>query len=344
VSTEKIKCLVWDLDNTLWRGILSEGDVLTLHPQAAHLIKTLDARGILQSVASKNDASPALAQLEKFQLTDYFLYPQIHWGPKSASIKKIAETINISTDTIAFIDDQAFERDEVTYSDPRVRCFDVTAMELLLELPEFNPRFLTDESASRRELYQHDRARSTVEEEFQGPKEEFLASLNMVFSVARAQEEDLHRLEELTARTHQLNTTGRIYSYEELDAFRTCAQHQLWVAALHDKYGPYGKIGLTLIQQNPELWTIKLMLMSCRVMSRGVGSILLNHVVGMARQNGVPLRAEMVLNERNRLMYMTYKFAGFTTLHKVGELEILQHDLNRVSPPPPYVQVNFNDY
>jgi len=138
-------------------------------------------------------------------------------------------------------------------------------------MPEMNPRFITDESEIRRQMYFSDIARNEVEDEYTGPKEEFLATLEMEFSISPAKEEDLKRAEELTMRTHQLNTTGYTYSYNELNEFRKSEDHILLVAALEDRYGTYGKIGLMLIERHQGLWLIKLLLMSCRVMSRGVG-------------------------------------------------------------------------
>ena len=111
----KIKCVVWDLDNTLWEGILQEGDNIVLKEEAAAVIKELDKRGILQSVSSKNDYESAKEKLEEFGLWEYFIYPQINWNPKSEAIETIAKSINIGIDTLAFVDDQEFEREEVSY-------------------------------------------------------------------------------------------------------------------------------------------------------------------------------------------------------------------------------------
>lgn len=335
----KIKCLVWDLDNTLWRGVLAEGDAVAVSSDVERIVRTLDSRGILQSIASKNDADHALARLRELGLAEYFLYPQIHWGPKSESIRRLAEALNIGIDAIAFVDDQAFERDEVAFSLPEVLSIDAANLGEVLTMPELMPRFITDESRVRRLMYLHDAERNKQEETFQGPKEEFLASLNMVFGIAPATEADLRRLEELTARTNQLNTTGYVYSYDELNFFRTSPDHVLLVAALDDKYGPYGKIGLALIEKARTHWTVKLMLMSCRVMARGVGTILLHHVMRLARDGGVRLYAEMIPNDRNRMMYVTYKFAGFVEHEKRGNVEIMHNDLHKIADPPAYVQL-----
>jgi FkbH-like protein len=202
------------------------------------------------------------------------------------------------------------------------------------------PRFITDESAIRRHMYQSDIARNQAEEEFSGSNEEFLATLDMVFTIAPAQEEDLRRTEELTVRTHQLNTTGYTYSYEELDAFRQSPNHILLVASLDDKYGTYGKIGVALIECQPEVWTVKLLLMSCRVMSRGVGTIMMNHIMHLAKEAGVPLQAEFIPNNRNRMMFITYKFSGFQEIGRRGEVLILANDLEHLQAFPSYVTVH----
>lgn len=118
-------------------------------------------------------------------------------------------------------------------------------------------------------MYRADQVRAGVEREYSGPKEDFLATLDMRFTIARATGEDLRRAAELTVRTSQLNTTGYTYSYEELDAFRESPGHELLVARLADRYGPYGTIGLVLVERGRDAWRIKLLLMSCRVMSRG---------------------------------------------------------------------------
>ncbi len=334
----RIKCLVWDLDNTLWKGILSEGDTPSVRPEVRALIETLDQRGILQSIASKNDREPALAQLRALGLEHYFLYPQISWNPKSEAIGRIAQLINIGIDSLAFVDDQAYERDEVAFSHGPVLCLDAARLDEMAAMPEFMPRFITDESARRRLMYQQDAERQRIEETYAGPKEDFLASLEMVFTVAHADEKDLQRLEELTARTNQLNTTGRIYSSAELDAFRHSPSHVLLVAALDDRYGSYGKIGMALIETGTSEWNIKLLLMSCRVISRGVGMGLLGHIMRAARAHGVALNSEMIPNDRNRLMYATYRFAGFNQIATRDGIEILCADPENIPQMPAYVR------
>ncbi len=333
-----IKCVIWDLDNTIWHGILLEDEKVSLREDVVNLIHTLDNRGILQSIASKNEYTTAIAKLEEFGLKEYFLYPQINWNSKADSLKEIANLLNISVDAIAFIDDQLFELEEVKFTLPEILCINADEIGNILDMPVMNPRFITEDSRIRRLMYISDIERQNVEKEFVGTTEEFLATLQMNFTISSAKEEDLQRAEELTLRTNQLNTTGYTYSYDELNHFRQSENYKLLIASLEDKYGSYGKIGLVLIECQREIWTIKLLLMSCRVMSRGVGTIMLNHIMSLAQSNHVRLLAEFAPNNRNRMMYISYKFSGFKEIDTQSDLVTFENDLTRIQSVPDYVK------
>jgi len=336
---QAIKCVVWDLDHTIWQGILLEDQAVSLRDGVAEVLQTLDQRGILNSIASRNDYDAAMAQLQAFGIDHYFLYPEINWNAKSASLQAIARSLNIGLDTFAFIDEQAFERQEVSFVHPQVLCIDAADLQTVPELPRMKPRFVTAESPLRRQMYLSDIERNRAEKEVVGPNEAFLATLNMVFRIKLAGEQDLQRAEELTVRTHQLNTTGYTYSYDELNALRLAEDQLLLVASLDDKFGTYGTIGLALVELGRVYWTVKLLLMSCRVMSRGVGNIMINHIMSLARQAGKRLRAEFIPNGRNRMMYITYKFGGFVEVEQKGDLILLENDLTRIQPLPGYIAI-----
>ncbi len=343
-TTKSVKCVVWDLDNTIWDGVLLEDEHVTLRPGIVEVLETLDSRGILLSVASKNDHPTAMRKLADFGLEKYFLYPQINWNSKSSSIRAVAKSLNIGIDTFAFVDDQPFEREEVAFEIPEMLCIDAARLSEITTLPQMMPRFITEDSRQRRLMYLGDIERNSAEKEFVGSNEEFLATLKMTFTIARAQEEDLRRAEELTVRTHQLNTTGYTYSYEELDAFRRSDTHRLYVASLEDRYGSYGKIGLVLVECQRDTWIVKLLLMSCRVMSRGVGTVMMNHIMAEARKAHVRLLAEFIPNDRNRMMYVTYKFGGFKEIERQDSLVIFEADLARIQPFPSYVKLHVEDH
>lgn len=339
-STKEVKCVIWDLDNTLWDGILVESDNVRLKPGVKDIIETLDSRGILHSVCSKNNVEDAMEKIREFGLDEYFLYPEIGWGAKSQAVGRIQQNFNFAMDTILFIDDQPFEREEVKSVHPEVTCMDAVDYLKLPDLPRLNPRFITSDSKKRRKMYQDDIKRKVEEESFEGPSETFLASLNMKFEIHDAQEDDLKRAEELTVRTNQLNATGKTYDYDELNGFRLSDNHKLLVCELTDKYGSYGKIGLALIELKEKHWHLKLMLMSCRVMARGVGSVLMSHIMQETRKAGKTLLADFKKTDRNRRMLISYKFANFKEISSDEEGHILfENDLSVIQPFPHYIDI-----
>jgi FkbH-like protein len=336
----KVKCLVWDLDNTLWTGVLLEDKQVSLREEAVEVIRTLDKRGILHSIASRNDFDAAMTKLQELDLQEYFMHPQINWGAKSTSMQRIATAINIGVDTLALIDDQAFERDEVNSVHPEVHCYDATDLAGIVDCSEMMPRLISDESKQRRQMLQAEITRNQVEESFEGAQDKFLASLGMRLNIHAAREQDLERAEELTLRTNQLNTTGRTYSYEELDELRKSDDFLLLVASLEDSYGNYGTIGLVLIEKHEHEWWIRLLLMSCRVMNRGVGGAIISYIRQSAKDAGVRLLADMIMNDRNRMMYMTYKFNHFRNIDSSGDVTILENDLDRIASYPRYLDIS----
>lgn len=329
----KLKCVVWDLDNTVWNGTLSEGDNVVLRPEVMQALQQLDDRGILQSIASKNDYDLAWGKLKEFGIDHFFLYPQIHWNSKAESIEEISRDLNIGLDTFALIDDQAFEREEVSFRQPSVRVYDALEVSTaLFDREAFIPRFITDDSRKRRAMYQSEVKRKIVEHNFDGPNEAFLATLDMTLTIKPAVEGDLERAEELTVRTNQLNTTGKTYAYEELNTLRQSPDHRLLIAELNDKFGAYGKIGLVLLELKEEAWIIRLLLMSCRVMARGIGGTIITFLRTEAANNKVRLLADFRETDRNRMMYVTYKFSGFTEIGEKDGIKQLEADLTSIPP------------
>jgi FkbH-like protein len=332
-----IKCMVWDLDETLWSGVLLEGGAQTLQPGVEDIVRALDQRGILQSIASKNNHEEAWNRIISFGIAEFFLFPQINWESKARSIEIIAKKLNIGLDSIAFIDDQAAERDEVSHFHPSIMSFSPLELDSLLEQPRLKPHFFTSESHMRRSLYLADIEREKAENDFKGKRDEFLLSLSMRMTIRRAEIDDLERAEELTARTNQLNTTSQTYSYADLCDLIDTSEHMVLVCQLDDRYGCSGIIGLAVIDLAPDVWNIRLLIMSCRVISRGVGSVFLTHILRRAKAAGVKVRAAFNLTQRNRPILITLRFAGF---QPTENSDMLEHDLVRLPAMPYYVEVS----
>ena len=338
-----VKCVVWDLDNTIWDGILLEDPAVQLKPRVTDVLDTLDKRGILHSIASRNDRDLAMAKLREFGIADYFLYPEIRWDAKSVSVGNIQKNLSIGYDTILFLDDQPFERDEVASVHADTWCLDSRCYLDLLDHPRLQPRYVTEESVRRRSMYIEDMVRRKEEESYVGPKESFLRQLEMVFDISEAAESDLIRAEELTYRTNQLNATGIKYTVESLDAMRRDPRYKILVCELKDRYGSHGKIGLALIERAPATWTLKLLLFSCRVLSAGVGGVLLTWLRKAAKEHGVRLLADFRDTGHNRMMRLSYMVAGFSELAQGADgLTILENNLADVPPLPDFLEIRRN--
>ena len=336
---DRVKCVIWDLDNTLWEGTLSEGGAAALRPGAREAVLELDRRGIVQSVSSKNDRAPALRRLRELGLEEYFLCPQISWDPKSKGVQTVLTALNIKPEATLFVDDSPFERDEVTHALPTVRTDDGGDLAALLELPALQIPFITADGAKRRLMYRADLDRQAAEEVFTGNAEDFLATLHMRMEVSPVTEQDLQRVEELTLRTHQLNSTGYTYSYDELLALSQDPGYIFRICGLTDDYGDSGKVGLLLMENAPDALRVKLLIVSCRVMSRGIGSALMYYATQVAHRLGKPLLAEYLETEFNRIMYITDKLAGFEEVQEDGPNLLLQFQGTEPLSMPDYLEV-----
>lgn len=309
---EKVKCLVWDLDNTLWNGILIEtedNESLELKAGVLETIKKLDERGIIQSIASKNDFAPAMEQLEKLGISEYFLYPEIHWNAKSASIKNIAANLNIGVDAMAFIDDSVFEREQVHSALPEVRTYDALEVEKLTELPEFDV-IVTDESRHRREMYRAEEKRNALMASGNDDTVSFLRKCNLRIKVFAPQTEaDITRCFELVNRTNQLNMSGRRYTRNEFDALLSKIGQTSIAFSCRDDFGSYGIVGFMQYRKdNCELCFTEFA-MSCRVAGKYVESALFTHVLNDTCCEKGTLTVHKT--KKNVLLRKTFESIGF---------------------------------
>ncbi len=275
---KKLKCVVWDLDNTLWNGILVEDghEKLTLKPGIADIIQALDERGILHSIASKNNYEEAIKVLRKVHLDQYFLCPQISWQPKSESTRAIAHQLNIGIDALLFVDDSAFELEEVRLACPEVRTLDAQFYRGLPEMREFNVP-VTDESKSRRAMYQLEAERQTVAEGFRDDYLAFLKHCQIELSIGPLTEENLTRVHELTQRTNQMNFSGTRYDRDLLRKVCQTPYFDTYVISCRDRFGSYGVIGFSIVDSREPRMTD--LMFSCRVQSKRVEHAFLAYIL-----------------------------------------------------------------
>ncbi|MFF7531899.1 HAD-IIIC family phosphatase [Streptomyces bobili] len=281
---DRIKCVVWDLDGTLWDEIAVEtltDELPVPRPEMLAAIDALAARGVLSSLASRS-APAVLDRMDAVPgLRERFLAPQVSWQDKSESLRRIAKDLGIAVEALVLVDDSPYERAEVEALLPGVRTLDPGEVPALLAA--FEDREVTPESRERVRRYRTEETRRAEGERFRGTREEFLRWCEMRLVIGPAVADEIPRALELAARTHRLNSSG--LTPDRLRALATADGHELYTARMSDRFGEYGIIGAALVDRTaPGSWSVPLLALSCRVAGRGAAAAFLFWLMERARE------------------------------------------------------------
>jgi FkbH-like protein len=331
-----IKCLVFDLDNTLWDGVI--GDVgeegVKLNSNMVSLIMELDSRGIICSVCSKNNFEIAWEKIKQISLDEYLLFPKINWLPKSENIKSIAREMNIGMNAIALIDDSLFERTEVSQNSPEVRCYDALEGLNLLTLPEFNPP-LSNLSAKRRLSYLTESKRINTKINFKGNIDDFLKSCEMNLTVLDpTQNKD--RCYELVMRSNQFNISGLKYNKEDFFNILSLNQSICW--SVNDRFGEYGVVGFLRWEQSDSHLVIIDFVMSCRVAEKRVEEAIFSWFLeNICLSKTTQIR--FVNTNRNKPIFDKLTQIGAELVSSVNDISILTITKEMLSKNPSVLNI-----
>jgi FkbH-like protein len=308
-----VKCVVWDLDGTIWDGILAEsGDraQMVLRDRILETLETLDKRGILNSIASKNNSMETLGVLEELGIAHFFVSPQINWNLKSENLLKISSDLNLNLADFLFVDDTKFEIDEVKNTHPTIRTLDASETSSMLELPFLNPSS-TSLGPSRRSFYQEENKRKLDLSLSALGYSDFLSSCKMQLTIRSLNDQqDFERSFELLNRSNQLNFSGLRLSYED---FRnsTLDTNSLWICAdLEDKYGTHGIILVAKIEHVYDFKIVELAI-SCRVAGKYVEETFFQWVIDTFSSKHHLLKLGYVETPRNGLIRSAIERSGF---------------------------------
>ena len=317
-----VKCVVWDIDNTLLTGVyLEAGDrPPAADPVLAAVLAELGGRGILHALASKNP--PAAAEHTAAVTGWQFAAAECGWGRKSDALPKIAGTLGIGVDTLAFVDDDPVERAEVASALPQVLVLTPDEAAEAPGWPEFSPPVVTAEARRRGQLYAERRQRQAAQRSFGGSRDEFLRSVGTSVRIARASRADLPRLAELAVRTRQFNSAaGRgdgqppaeVVPPDWFAGLLADPVTDLLTVWLRDSFGDDGLVGGCVIARgDPAAWTVSLLMISCRAMGRGVAEALLAWLTRRAAsEDALALRVPCTIDERNLPLRLALAGAGF---------------------------------
>jgi FkbH-like protein len=316
-----VKCVVWDIDNTLLDGVyLESGAVLpAANPAMAGALADLSSRGILHAIASKNPPEAA-AHAAAVTGAD-FAAVECGWGAKSEAVARIAADLSIGTDALAFVDDDPYERAEVGTALPEVMVLAPDEVAGAAGWPEFSAAEVTGEARRRGEMYAARRRRRAAEQAFGGSREEFLASAGTQVTIAAAAPADVPRLQELAVRTRQFNSAGRPVAGATFASLIAAPDTDVATVRLRDAFGDDGVVGACVISHDRDgTWTVPLLIMSCRAMGRGVIGALLAWVTRSAARAGArEVTVRCVLTERNVPLRLALTGAGFRASQAAGE-------------------------
>jgi methoxymalonate biosynthesis protein len=312
-----VKCVVWDIDNTLLTGIyLESAEPPGADPALAAVLAELGERGILHALASKN---PPEAAVHTARVTGWrFAAAECGWGSKSDALARIAATLGIAVDALAFVDDDPYERAEVGSALPAVMVLSPEEAAEAAGWPEFSPPVITPEARRRGEMYAERQRRQAAGRSFGGTPAEFLESAGTRATIAAAAAADLPRLHELAVRTRQFNSAagagpaGPVMTQDWFRGLLTAGDSDVVTVRLCDAFGDDGMVGGCVIARDAGTWTVPLLMMSCRAMGRGViGAVLAWLVRQAVRAGATSLRVPCVVNERNVPLRLALAAAGF---------------------------------
>jgi methoxymalonate biosynthesis protein len=313
VSRPVIKCVAWDIDNTLLAGTFIEsGERQPLaDPEMAAVLAELGRRGIVHAIATRNP--PAVASYAAQVTGGQFVAVEAGWGRKSAAIGRILAELGIGADALAFVDDDPYERAEVSFALPDVLVLSPEDMTDALGWPEFSPAVVTDEARRRSELYLDRKHRQAAEREFGGSRDDFLRYCRTEIAIAPAGEADVARLHELSVRTHQFNSARERATEAAFRVMIGAPGREVLTVRLRDRFGDDGIVGGCVTGQGEDgRWTVRLLMMSCRAMGRGVIDALLAWLIRSAADRGArTLEVPSVLNARNVPLRLALAAAGF---------------------------------
>jgi FkbH-like protein len=308
-----VKCVAWDIDNTLLTGTFIESGARQppADQEMVAALTELGRRGIVHAIASRNP--PAAASYAARVTGGQFVAVECGWGRKSEALGRIRAELGIGADSLAYVDDDPYERAEVSFSLPDVLVLSPEDITDALGWPAFSPAVVTDEARRRSELYLDRKRRQQAEREHGGSRDDFLRYCQTEIAIAPASEADVPRLHELSVRTHQFNSSGAETTEAAFRAIIGSPGRDVLTVRLRDRFGDDGIVGGCVTEHGQDgRWTVRLLMMSCRAMGRGVIDALLAWLTRSAAEHGaLALDVPSVLNDRNVPLRLALAAAGF---------------------------------
>jgi FkbH-like protein len=352
------KCLVLDLDNVLWGGIIGEdglgGIKLGPTPEGSPFLElqkyvlSLYQRGVILAINSANNPDDALEVFRKHPYMvlkeEHFASIKVNWEDKISNMKAIAEEIEIGVDSLVFVDDSHVNRELVKQALPEVTVVEVPQdpalyLKTIQDLRAFDSLQLTEEDKRRGQMYAEQRKRV----EFQGVAgdiTEYLKALGQVVTLENLGPMNLPRISQLTQKTNQFNTTTRRYLEGDVKKMGDSGMFLIVGIRVQDKFGDSGLTGVAIVEKGKDQWRVDDLLLSCRVIGRKVEDALLAYIMDQAHKAGAKtLVGEFITTKKNAPAKDFYRTRGFVQTSVKDGIEIWEYALKEPVAYPQYLQI-----
>jgi len=353
------KCLVLDLDNTCWGGVIGDDGLDGIHIGTETAIaesytsfqkyaKELKQRGVALAVCSKNDfknAKEGFDHPDSVLKFDDFTSFKANWNPKNQNILDIAKEINIGIDSLVFIDDNPVERDVVSSQVPSVAVPNVEddVIHFIDHIDRngyFEPITLSVDDINRNKYYEGNKKRLTEQATFQS-YDEFLVSLKMTAEIKSFSSVYLDRITQLINKTNQFNLTTKRYTAGEIENISTSDEHIKIYGKLTDKYGDNGLIAVSIGSIKKRQCHIDLWLMSCRVLKRDMEFAMLDELVKQCTEKGVSkIVGYYYKSTKNNMVSNLYEKFGFILSETNSEGTIWKLDISNYENKNKFIGIN----
>ena len=325
------KCVVVDLDNTLWQGVVGEEGQGGICPdlRIQQYLLNLFEKGVVLAINSKNNVEDALEAIESHPdmllRKKHFAAWRINWENKDKNIAALAEELNLGTESFVFVDDDPFQRELVSSTFPEIA---VLAPDKLFDYSGFYSFVVTDEDRRRGAMYTEERQRVEFKKSLR-TEEDFLRELAMQIDIRDVSEDRIARVSQLTQKTNQFNLTTRRYSEDEVGE-RMHQGWKVWTISVIDRFGDYGIVGVVMIEPKDNQWRIDTLLLSCRILGRRVEEHIVKDIKEKAKDAKVHLiKAEYIPTAKNKQAERFFDEMGFQAKEGIDD-KIKQYYLHSI--------------
>ena len=324
------KCLVLDLDNTLWGNIIGEdgfeGIKMGPYPEGRSfvefqkVIKSLSENGIILAINSKNNQNETMKVINEHPhmilREKDFSCIKINWNDKISNMKEIAKELNIGLDRIVFFDDDPINRELLRMSLPEVNTIELPKdpsiyAQILRDLNDFNTLKITNDDVQRKTMYKQEQNRQKLQSSTENLNE-YLKKLDIKIKIKLDDKLSVARISQLILKTNQFNLTTKRYQEEEIREFVKDETMIVGCSEVEDKFGENGITNVFIIKTKPNEWIIDTFLLSCRIMGRGIEEGIIGKILEIAKNKGIEkIIATFIPTEKNKPAENFLKNYGF---------------------------------